>query len=87
MEESFFLLVAELCDFVNSIEAAEEDGFCKVPLANAHRARVIVNNLRPLLKSHRSADISLTQLDRIEKMVQEILDTVAPKGEHRLGHD
>jgi hypothetical protein len=48
-------LAAELCGFVDSIAASGADGFCQVHVASVHRARVIVNNLRPLLTSAEQA--------------------------------
>ena len=45
-------LARELCGFVDTVSEAEQQGLL---LSDAHRARVIVNNLRPLIVKYEAA--------------------------------
>jgi hypothetical protein len=42
-------LALQLCYFVEHIAATEDGASCRISLDEAHRARVVANNLRPLL--------------------------------------
>ena len=57
-------LAAQLCDFVDSIECSDREDRCRLSLAEAHRARVTVNNLRPLL---RTAELSTQPIAPVDK--------------------
>jgi hypothetical protein len=50
--ERIVALARQLCDFVEYIAATEDGASCRMSLAEAHRARVVANNLRPLLDQH-----------------------------------
>jgi len=57
-------LAQQLCDFVQTMPIAESDGWCRISLANAHRAHVTANNLRPLL---RLAELSTQPIAAVDK--------------------
>ena len=48
---SILALAQQLCEFVEHIECSDRLDRCRLSLAEAHRARVTVNNLRPLLRA------------------------------------
>ena len=57
-------LAAQLCDFVDSIQCSDRLDRCQLSLAQAHRARVTANNLRPLL---RAAELSTQPIAAVDK--------------------
>jgi len=57
-------LAQQLCDLVEHIECSDRLDRCRLSLAEAHSARVTVNNLRPLL---RTADLSTQPLAPVDK--------------------
>jgi len=48
--ERIVRLAEQLCKFVDVVSSSQGGPFCQVTLAEAHRARVVANNLRPLLE-------------------------------------
>ena len=46
-------LARQLCGFIDGVSA--EPDHCRTSLAEAHRAHVIVNNLRPLILKYEAA--------------------------------
>jgi hypothetical protein len=48
-------LSRQLCDFVEHVQATADGGTCRMSLAEAHRAHVVVDNLRPLLDQYEAA--------------------------------
>ena len=57
-------LAQQLCDFVEHIECSDRLDRCRLSLAEAHRARVTANNLRPLLHA---AELSTPPLHTVDK--------------------
>jgi hypothetical protein len=49
VDEVVIELALRLCDFVEHIQATDDGASCRISLAEVHRARVVANNLRPLL--------------------------------------
>jgi hypothetical protein len=55
-DERIIVLARQLCEFVEYVEATEDGASCRMSLAEAHRARVVANNLRPLLDQYEKQD-------------------------------
>ena len=55
MAPEIIALARQLCAFVDTIPVSEQNGWCRTSLAEAHRAHVIVNNLRPLILKYEAA--------------------------------